>query len=99
MSSPSTELLSGDLTVREVPAAWRRLSANLPTAVDLANVDRTDSSALALLLECRALAMHRGQDIGFRNPPETLRIIARLTDVDELLGWNTHDDITKEKDF
>ena len=97
MSNPSIESLSGDLTVREVPAAWRRLSASLPAVVDLANVDRTDSSALALLLECRALAMHRGQEIGFRNPPETLRIIARLTDVDELLGWTRLDDITREK--
>lgn len=82
------EAVSGDLTVREVPATWRRLGTNLPEAIDLADVDRIDSSALALLLEFKALATSAGQRIEFRNPPETLRTIARLTQVEELLGWN-----------
>lgn len=87
MNSRSIESLSGDLTVREVPATLRRLATSLPAEVDLANVDRTDSSALAMLLECRALALEHGQDMVFHNPPQTLQIIARLTQVDELLGW------------
>ncbi len=87
MNKSLTESLSGDLTVREVPAAWSRLTATLPGEIDLAGVQRADSSALALLLECKALATNRGQPIAFHNPPENLRVIARLTEVDELLGW------------
>lgn len=82
------ETLSGDLTVREVPATWQRLKSGLPDEIDLAGVERIDSSALALLLECRANANAAGQRIEFRNPPDTLRTIARLTQVAELLGWN-----------
>lgn len=82
------ETLSGDLTMREVPGTWRRLAADLPEEIDLAGIDRIDSSALALLLEWRASALATGQRIEFRNPPETLRTIARLTQVEELLGWS-----------
>lgn len=85
----ATEELSGDLTMLEVPATWRSLSDNLPDAIDLGGVERIDSSALALLLECRAAANAAGRSIEFRNPPETLRTIARLTQVEELLGWNS----------
>jgi phospholipid transport system transporter-binding protein len=91
MNSTASEGLGGDLTVREVPAVWRHLFANLPDEIDLAGIERTDSSALALLLECRALASERGKHIEFRNPPNTLRVIARLTEVDELLGWSPPD--------
>ncbi|QOC21432.1 STAS domain-containing protein [Wenzhouxiangella sp. AB-CW3] len=84
----TTETLSGDLTMKEVPATWQRLSRKLPDELDLSGLDRIDSSALALLLECRAAADTAGRDIVFRNPPETLRTIARLTQVEALLGWN-----------
>ena len=82
-----TAALSGDLTVREVPDTWHQLAGSLPEAIDLAAVERIDSSALALLLECQATANASGQPIAFRNPPDTLRTIARLTQVEELLGW------------
>lgn len=89
--------LSGDLTMREVPVLWHRLrsrfeSDELPRTVDLGDVRRTDSSALALLLEWQALAVARGRDIRFENPPESLRVIARLTEVDTLLEWNGDQD-------
>jgi ABC-type transporter Mla MlaB component len=79
--------LSGDLTVREVPAAWQQLAADLPSEVDLGSVERIDSSALALLLELKALAEAGNREIAFTRPPETLRTIARLTQVEQLLGW------------
>lgn len=84
--------LSGDLTVREVPGIWRQHrsqfgSGAIPQTVDLDAVDRTDSSALALLLEWRSLADEHDRSIRFANPPGSLRVIARLTEVEELLGW------------
>ncbi len=82
------EALSGDLTMREVPETWRRLATDLPEEIDLAGIDRIDSSALALLLEWRASARAAGRHIEFQNPPETLRTIARLTEIEELLGWS-----------
>jgi phospholipid transport system transporter-binding protein len=85
----ATKALSGDLTMQEVPATWRNLAADLPDEIDLSGLGRIDSSALALLLECQASANAAGRRIQFHNPPETLRTIARLTQVEELLGWNT----------
>lgn len=84
--------LSGDLTVREVPGIWRQhrsqfRSGWIPRTVDLGAVDRTDSSTLALLLEWRSLAGEHGGDLRFVSPPESLRVIARLTEVENLLGW------------
>ncbi len=92
------ETLTGDLTVREVPATWRRLAAELPDEIDLAGIERIDSSALALLLECRANANATGRRIEFQNPPDTLRTIARLTQIDELLGWDTTADSEGKSD-
>ncbi|MFW5927208.1 MAG: STAS domain-containing protein, partial [Wenzhouxiangella sp.] len=83
--------LSGDLTVREVPEIWGRhrkrfAAGDLPEDIDLADVARTDSSALALLLEWRSRALERGGDVRFLDPPRSLRVFARITEVEELLG-------------
>lgn len=85
--------LSGDLTLREVPDIWRQHrrrfhAGRLPQRVDLSGIGRTDSSALALLLEWQAIASGRDSKLIFDNPPESLQVIARLTDVEQLLGWN-----------
>lgn len=90
MSEVTPIALTGNLTVREVPAIWRRYrqqadSGMLPETIDLKMVERTDSSALALLLEWQTLG---GEKIKFENPPESLKVIARLTEVEGLLGWN-----------
>ena len=85
--------LSGDLTAREVTAiyarslAWRVAGA-LPAVIDLAGVKRTDSSALALLLEWQSWAHSRGTDIEFADPPRALRTFASLSEVSSLLGWS-----------
>lgn len=82
--------LSGRLTVSEVPAVHARwhdrfADGDPPEQVDLAAVESVDSSALALLLEWRALA---GRSVRFNAPPESLATIARLTGVSTLLGWS-----------
>lgn len=93
MTNPESARLSGNLTVREVPATWRQFeqlaaTGRMPPTIDLGSVERTDSSALALLLEWQAQGSARSQKITFENPPDSLRVIARLTEVSSLLGWN-----------
>jgi len=84
--------LEGNLTVDEVAGVNDRhhglfADDGAPSAVDLSAVEAADSSALALLLEWQALARRRGARLEFRSPPDSLRVIARLTGVDGLLGW------------
>ncbi len=89
---PRVLALSGDLTAREVPdryaesLAWQH-QQSLPVVVDLTAVRRTDSSALALLLEWRAWAKARGEEMAFRNPPAALQTVASLSAASELMGW------------
>ena len=84
--------LQGALTSDEVPQLFaqsqRWNTAALPTSIDLSAVKKTDSSAIALLLEWQAWAQARGQQIEFLNPPDSLRTIAGLSQVESLLGWS-----------
>lgn len=88
-----TVTLDGVLTAREVAELERRYRGRFdgrraPRVVNLAGVASGDSSALALLLEWQSRA---GSEIRFDQPPESLRVIARLTGVDRLLGWAAND--------
>lgn len=85
--------IEGVLSAREVTELERRYRGRFDTsaadtAVDLANVESGDSSALALFLEWQALARAAGGLVRFEHPPESLRVIARLTGVAPLLGWS-----------
>ncbi|MBL37785.1 MAG: sulfate transporter [Xanthomonadales bacterium] len=88
---PEAFRLEGRLTVDEVPAVYREhrdwKEKGPPGVVDLSGLQATDSSAVALLLEWLNWARARGKDIRFDNPPEALRTIAGLSQVDKLLGW------------
>lgn len=53
--------------------------------VDLAQVRRTDSAGLALLLEWMERARQRGVSLQFKNIPEPLLGIAELSNVRNLL--------------
>ena len=53
--------------------------------VDLANVAKSDSAGLALLLEWINWANHSVREIRFVNIPDRIRCIARTTDVEDLL--------------
>jgi phospholipid transport system transporter-binding protein len=53
--------------------------------VDLAGVTHADSAALALLLLWMERAQHAGASIHYRNAPEQLLGIARISDVESLL--------------
>ncbi len=78
----------------EVPEVYRASQAqfgedNIPERIDLSGVKRSDSSALALLVDWQARARARGRRIEFANPPQSLLVLARLSESDRLLGWNT----------
>lgn len=88
--------LEGRLTVSEVAKLEDRYRKRFnggspPETVSLAEVESGDSSALALLLEWQARARRSGRRIRFERPPESLRVIARLTGVAPLLGWAEED--------
>lgn len=87
----ATVRLTGRLTVDEVPAVYRESLAwthgSLPEVVDLSGLELTDSSAVALLLEWAEWACRAGRRIEFRNPPEGLRTITGLSNLEPLLGW------------
>ena len=53
--------------------------------VDMADVAEVDSAGLALLLEWVSWARNDIREIRFRNVPEKLRAIARISEVEELL--------------
>lgn len=84
--------LEGRLTVREVPRVYQQYrhwkDKGTPAAIDLAALTAADSSAVALLLEWLSWARRGGDSIDFANPPESMRTIAALSDVDGLLGWS-----------
>ena len=54
--------------------------------IDLAGVTASDSAGLALLIEWLSIAGASGQTLHFENIPAQLRQLARLSEVEELLG-------------
>ncbi len=57
--------------------------------IDLGGVRRADSGALALMLEWLARARARDGYLCFENPPSAIRDLARVSNIDELLGLTT----------
>lgn len=93
--------LSGKLTSREVPQLYRESLAwqreELPGIIDLAGVERADSSALALLLEWRSWAEAAGTEIRIINVPRSLCVMASLSQIGQLLGWRAVDFESEEE--
>jgi phospholipid transport system transporter-binding protein len=54
--------------------------------VDLSGVTEVDSSALSLLLEWRRAAARNGREVRYRNLPASMKSLAELYGVTELLG-------------
>jgi phospholipid transport system transporter-binding protein len=81
-------VLSGPVTlanVAEVLEEGRRHLEEGVRTVDLAEVTEMDSSLLALMLAWLREAKSRSRELAFANPPESLRTIARLYGVNDLL--------------
>ncbi len=84
-------LLPATLTAREARDTLSMLSQAMPhepaagVTVDASGLLQLDSAALAVLLECRRLALSWGKSFAVRDAPTTLTSLARLYGVDELL--------------
>lgn len=83
-------LISGELNMQTVPDLLQRVEpiltrGNGEICFDLQQVTRTDSAGLALLVEWMQAARQRQLAISFRNLPDQLRDIARISGLDELL--------------
>jgi phospholipid transport system transporter-binding protein len=58
-----------------------------PLNIDLSALENADSATLAVLIAWSARARQRGAALRYLQPPKGLRNLARLCDVDGLLGF------------
>ncbi len=88
-------LLPATITAREANDTQRLLVQALrgesgPVVVfDASELQRFDSAALAVLLECERAAVADGKSIAVCHAPEKLTALARLYGVDTLLASTT----------
>ncbi|MBI4696336.1 MAG: STAS domain-containing protein [Gammaproteobacteria bacterium] len=79
----------GPLTFDTVTAVWPQGVAALrgpgPIQIDLAQVSRTDSAGLALLVEWLRTAKASGTKVLFRAPPDQMQQLAEACHLDGLL--------------
>ena len=84
-------LLPATLTAREARDTLAMLTQALGAepqsgvSVDASGLQQLDSAALAVLLECRRLALAWGKPFAIRHAPDKLASLARLYGVDDLL--------------
>jgi len=83
-------VLPAELTHAQATASLRMLLQGLRSqkgavVVEASSLARFDSSALAVLLQCRREAVAIGRAFTVRGLPERLRSLAKLYGVDELL--------------
>lgn len=88
-------VLPAELTHKQTPASLRMLVQGLraqtgsAVIADASALARFDSSALALLLECRREALAMGKSFSVHGLPQRLRSLAALYGVAELLPEST----------
>lgn len=88
--------LDGALTLENATAALAAAGAQIDNGdervvFDLAGLWRADSAALAVLLELRRRAIRQGRELAYRNAPERLRQLARISEVESVLGFEGQD--------
>ena len=84
--------IAGKVDALTVPALFEPSMAGVRqgvSSVDFAEVDVADSSAIALALAMLREADGAGRKLSFLNVPPTMLKLAKLYDVDELLGTPT----------
>jgi len=90
-TAPGRYAVRGPLTfatARRASEAGIRTFGAAPTGsleVDLGGVTSSDSAGLAVLIEWLAWARKGGRDLRFAQLPETVRAIARISEVEALL--------------
>ena len=82
--------VQGAMTFDSVTNLWRQsedmFSDDGLIRIDLAEVTRTDSGGLALLIEWLREAGRRGTRVEFLNLPDQLRALAGAANLSEILG-------------
>jgi len=84
-------VLPPSITTREARDTLRLLAQALPreadaaVVIDASGLQQLDSSALAVLLECRRLAQAWGKQFELRQAPPKLAALAKLYGLDALL--------------
>jgi phospholipid transport system transporter-binding protein len=88
-SEGKTLNLTGDLVIGSVASLLKQanslFSEHRQVTIDFKEVPRVDSAGLALLLEWVEWARDNDARIQFRNVPDALIRIARLSNVEEML--------------
>ncbi|MEI7035697.1 STAS domain-containing protein [Fulvimonas yonginensis] len=88
--TPGTLGVRGVLSFDTAAAAWEAIGAALAAGpverLDLAGVERSDSAGLACVLAVQAEARRLGRPLRVQNLPEGLRALARVCEVEPLLG-------------
>lgn len=89
MMDDDTFVIQGDLDFQSVATLWDsavKLSADHnQLKVDLNQVQRSDSSGVALLVEWLRLAQKNQQEILFMNTPEQMRAIIQVAELEKIL--------------
>ena len=96
MSAPRIELqdnghylLLGELSFNTVPAIAANFAKMVNNAdnvvLDLQGVTRTDSAGLALLIDWMRLAHLKDKHIVFKNMPEQMLAVAKVSELDHIL--------------
>lgn len=83
-------LVSGELVFDRVAAVWQEghrmfTSGHRKINIDLADVSRSDSSGLALLIEWMREARNNGISLHFSNIPHQMKAVARASRLEHLL--------------
>jgi phospholipid transport system transporter-binding protein len=86
---PARFRVTGPMTFATVAELLRQSERQLTTGaveIDLSRVVESDSAGLALLIEWMRLARKHNGSVVFTNVPPQLSALARISEVDELLG-------------
>ena len=84
--------LSGDLTYSTVPHLFKQhpLRYTDSTIIDLAQVQRIDSSGLALLVEWTCEARKQNKELVLKNVPGSLNSLINVGGLREILSLSDH---------
>jgi len=90
VGTDGTVQISGEMTFSTTAQLYREFEDNLrgdgpELIIDLGQVDRADSSGLALLLEWQAMASRQKRTLHISNAPHNLLSLSKLCEADTLL--------------
>jgi phospholipid transport system transporter-binding protein len=81
----------GELNMNSVPGLFQDMNGIFMAnggsrIIDLADVTRSDSAGLALLLEWQRIATERNIKLSFRNVPEQMQAIIDVSGLEDLIS-------------